>query len=105
MVCAHSVSSKALRIAGGAPPKRPRIAISDMKAKDDDIDVVRVCFEVQFNPEMFMDNMKLRNRDELVAYATKIENRSVEQIAAATVETLDEFVALKDWRLAKPSLL
>ena len=90
------LTSEALRIAGGAPQKRPRIMLSDMKQKDDDIEAVRVCFAVEFNAMDFIEQMRVQNRDALVAYASKIENRSIDQIASATVDVIDEYVALKD---------
>ena len=82
---------------GGAPQKRPRITVGDLKAKDNDIDMVKNCFEFVFVPERFIQDLKGNSRDKLVEYYTKIEARSTEQIANTTIDYIVPYITLKDW--------
>ena len=70
--------------------------MADLKVKDSDIPQVRDCFGYEFDKEAFITEMRLTRRDDLVAYKTKIEGRSVDQIAAVTLDFFPQYVVLKD---------
>ena len=81
---------------GGAPQKRPRVTMADLRAKDSDIPQVRECFTIEFDTETFIDELRQNRRDMLIEYKTRIEGRSVDQIAAVTLDFFPQFVAMKD---------
>jgi hypothetical protein len=86
-----------LKFRGGAPQKRARVSLADLQAKDDDSNLVKDCFAVQFNGVAFAQGLKTTNRDKLVEYKARIADKSNDQIVAITVEYIDEYTALKDW--------
>ena len=86
-----------LKFRGGAPQKRARVSLADLQAKDDDSNLVKDCFAVQFNGVAFAQGLKTTNRDKLVEYKARIADKSNDQIVAITIEYIDEYTALKDW--------
>ena len=83
------------RIHGGAPQKRPRVALADLKERADDIDVVKQCFNYKFEKDVFLEELRINRRDMLVKYQARIEGRSIQQIADITIEFIQEYETYK----------
>ena len=85
-----------LGILGGAPQKRPRVTVSDMKPKPDDVPMVVACFDYKFDANMFIQELKTNHRDQLIEFKTRIDARSTEQIGGIALDYITEFNTLKD---------
>ena len=92
------LTSKALRITGGGSGKRARgdadthIPLQDLTEKATDMDIVKTCFRHNFDPDEFLTTLPYAHIKE---YHTRIEHsRGNEQVAAITVDYIEEFIDL-----------
>jgi ubiquitin len=81
---------------GGAPTKRNRVMITDLKAKVGDNPLVVACFEYMFEIGTFVDNLRVNHRDQLIEFKMRIDGRSGDQIGVIALDYIAEFTALKD---------
>jgi hypothetical protein len=90
-----------MRLSGGGGSKKrgritePTVALCDIVEKPDDPDVIKTCFRTEFDERDFLNTMSVTDA---MSYCHRIENnRATDQVAAATVEFMATYVAVKDY--------
>ena len=68
--------------------------INEIGVKDDDLQLVKTCFQLSINLNTTLDNM---TNEQLQEYKGRIEGaRAIDQVAAITLDYMPEYLVLQD---------